>query len=102
MVVQFRAGLESRLGKADNLSVIPAHTRLEGRDASGFRLRVGDKVVSSELIVLDTGTRSVVPPIEGLESACCIDAGNWLEMPHLPERLVIIGGGCIGLEMAHG
>jgi len=100
MVVQFRTGLESRLGRADNLSVIPAHARLEGRDANGLRLRVGDKEVSSEFVVLDTGTRSVIPPIEGLEKASCIHAGNWLELAELPERLVMIGGGYIGLEMA--
>lgn len=91
MAVMFRTGLASGLGKTDNLLLIPAHARFDGRDESGFRLRVGEQVISAQHVVLDTGTRSVIPPIDGLDKAGCIHAGNWLDLAELPERLVIVG-----------
>lgn len=51
-------------------------------------------------VVLDTGTRSAIPPVEGLQDAGCIHAGNWLDVAELPRKLAIIGGGYIGVEMA--
>jgi pyruvate/2-oxoglutarate dehydrogenase complex dihydrolipoamide dehydrogenase (E3) component len=39
-------------------------------------------------------------PIEGLEEVDLIHSGNWLERENLPEHLVVVGGGYIGLEMA--
>ncbi len=98
--VKFRASLASGLAATPGLTFIPAHARIEASDASGFRLRVGTRVVSARHVVLDTGTRSVIPPIEGLDKAGYVHAGNWLELAERPARLVVIGGGYIGLEMA--
>jgi pyruvate/2-oxoglutarate dehydrogenase complex dihydrolipoamide dehydrogenase (E3) component len=61
---------------------------------------VGDRLVVSEQVVLDTGTRSTIPPIEGLDKVNFICAENWLDSTKLPEHLVIVGGGYIGLEMS--
>ena len=51
-------------------------------------------------VVLDTGTRSLIPPIPGLDQLDFLDAENWLDRAELPGRLAMIGGGSIGLEMA--
>jgi pyruvate/2-oxoglutarate dehydrogenase complex dihydrolipoamide dehydrogenase (E3) component len=56
--------------------------------------------VVAEQVVLDTGTRSAIPPIDGLDKLNFICAENWLEATELPEHLAIIGGGYIGLEMS--
>jgi pyruvate/2-oxoglutarate dehydrogenase complex dihydrolipoamide dehydrogenase (E3) component len=56
--------------------------------------------MTAEQVVLDTGTRSLIPPIDGLDEIDFLDAGNWLDRPELPDALVVIGGGYIGLEMA--
>lgn len=100
IAVKSRDELASSLESTPNLSLIRGHARFEGGDADGFRLRVGTRSVSARHVVLDTGTRSVIPPIEGLEGAGYVHAGNWLDLEELPARLVIIGGGAIGLEMA--
>jgi pyruvate/2-oxoglutarate dehydrogenase complex dihydrolipoamide dehydrogenase (E3) component len=50
-------------------------------------------------VVIDTGTRSLIPPIEGLADIDFIHSENWLEKTELPKHLAIIGGGYIGLEM---
>lgn len=94
------ASLEAGFRNADNPRVIRAHARLDGRDGERFRLRAGDDVVLAERVVLDTGTRTAYPPVEGLDRVPCLDAESWIEARELPRRLVFLGGGYITLEMA--
>jgi pyruvate/2-oxoglutarate dehydrogenase complex dihydrolipoamide dehydrogenase (E3) component len=56
-------------------------------------------VITATQVVLDTGTRSLIPPIEGLSDIDFIHSENWLEKTDLPKHLAIIDGGYIGLEM---
>jgi pyruvate/2-oxoglutarate dehydrogenase complex dihydrolipoamide dehydrogenase (E3) component len=56
--------------------------------------------VLARQVVLDTGTRTLLPPIEGLDKVDYVESGNWLEKTELPESLAVIGGSYIGLEMA--
>jgi pyruvate/2-oxoglutarate dehydrogenase complex dihydrolipoamide dehydrogenase (E3) component len=95
-----RGGLDKGLEDADNPTLIRGHARFEGRVDDGFRLRIGDESVLAEQVVLDTGTRTLLPPIEGLDEVDYIESGNWLEKTELPESLAVIGGSYIGLEMA--
>lgn len=100
IVMQSRKGLESWLGNTDNLTLLRGHARLASRDGNRFRVQVGERFLAADQVVLDTGTRTAIPPIEGLETVDFLHAGNWLDAPELPRRLGIIGGGYIGLEMA--
>ncbi|MBA2534583.1 MAG: mercuric reductase [Rubrobacter sp.] len=95
-----RGGLDKGLEGSDNPTLIRGHARFEGREGDGFRLRVGDESVLAEQVVLDTGTRTLLPPIEGLDQVDYIESGNWLQKTELPESLAVIGGSYIGLEMA--
>ncbi|WP_216322207.1 mercuric reductase [Deinococcus aestuarii] len=95
-----RAGLEERLSDTDNPRWLRGHARLEGRDGGGFRVRVGDQLVTAAQVVLNTGTRSVIPDVEGLAEADVLHAGNWLDRGELPEHLALLGGGYIGAEMS--
>src|ERR671921_1339963 len=95
-----RGSLDKGLEDADNPTLIRGHARFEGREGGGFRLRVGEESVLARQVVLDTGTRTLLPPIEGLDEVDYIESGNWLEKTELPESLAVIGGSYIGLEMA--
>jgi len=95
-----RSGLEEGLANADNPTLIYGHASFEGREDEGFRLRVGEESVIARQVVLDTGTRTLLPPLEGLDEVDYIESGNWLEKTELPESLAVIGGSYIGLEMA--
>ncbi len=96
-----RSGLDEGLEGSENPLLIRGHARFEGRDAGeGFRLRVGERPVTARQVVLDTGTRTLVPPIEGIEGVDYIESGNWLEKTELPEHVAVVGGSYIGLEMA--
>jgi len=95
-----RGGLDEGLEGSDNPTLIRGHARFEGREDGGFRLQVGDESVLAAQVVLDTGTRTLLPPIEGLDEVDYIESGNWLQKTELPESLAVIGGSYIGLEMA--
>jgi pyruvate/2-oxoglutarate dehydrogenase complex dihydrolipoamide dehydrogenase (E3) component len=95
-----RGGLDEGLEGSENPTLIRGHASFEGREDDGFRLRVGERSVLAGQVVLDTGTRTLLPPIEGLEAVDFIDSGNWLEKTEFPESLAMIGGSYIGLEMA--
>jgi dihydrolipoamide dehydrogenase len=71
-------------------------------DAHTIRLRgVPDQTYQASNIVLAMGSRVVVPPIPGLEEAGYWTSRSFLsENPELPKRMVIIGGGVIGVEFA--
>ena len=64
------------------------------------RVRVNDEVIRSRRIVIATGSRPFIPPIEGLEEAGFVTNENVFLMRELPERLVVLGGGPIGVELA--
>ena len=58
----------------------------------------GVEHISGDLIFIDTGTRPVVPSIEGLSSCCVLTNENIMELDTVPEHLMVIGGGYVGLE----
>lgn len=99
MAQRGRDVLEDHFGD-DGPALLRGEAKITGRTEDGFQVQVGNREVTARQIVLDTGTRSTVPPIEGLEQIEPLTAETWLEQSALPERLAIIGGGYIGLEMA--
>lgn len=81
-------------------ALLRGHARLAGREGEWFLADVDGQRVRAQQVVLDTGTRSLVPSIEGLDAIEYIDADHWLERDTLPKDLLMIGGGYVGLEMA--
>ena len=53
---------------------------------------------SFEYIIIDTGTRAAVPPLEGVQQVPYLDSTSIMELGEVPEHLLVIGGGYIGLE----
>jgi len=100
ILTQLRIGLREGVAETHNLALIRGHARFEGRDRKHFRIRVGDQLVTAAQVILNTGTRTLIPQIAGLDGIEFLDAGNWLDRPALPRHLAIVGGGFVGLEMA--
>lgn len=92
--------LDESFAHQANPHVVVGHGRLAGRDGQRFRVRAGDRVVLAEQIVLNTGTRTSRPTLDGLDQIPIITGENWIGLSKLPRRLVILGGSYIALEMA--
>jgi pyruvate/2-oxoglutarate dehydrogenase complex dihydrolipoamide dehydrogenase (E3) component len=60
----------------------------------------GTRTLCGENVVIDTGTRAMVDYIPGLSECSPLTHIEALELDHVPERLLILGGGYIGLELA--
>jgi mercuric reductase len=63
-------------------------------------VRIGDKELSADKVMIATGGRTAVPPIPGIESIDWIDHISALELTDVPESLLVVGAGPVGLEFA--
>lgn len=66
-----------------------------------YLLKVGEQLISSNLIFLCTGSRPLIPPITDLEKIGYLTSREVLKLKEKPQSLLIIGGSYIGLEYAH-
>ena len=77
---------------------------ITGKSADGFTVKCGDDVYSGSKLLICTGSEAVVPPIPGLRESVgtgfAVTNREVLDLKELPTRVVVIGGGVIGLEMA--
>ena len=63
-------------------------------------VRVGGRELASDRILIATGSRTAVPPIPGIEDVDWLDHVSALELDRVPESLLVIGAGPVGLEFA--
>ncbi|MEM9319857.1 MAG: FAD-dependent oxidoreductase [Pseudomonadota bacterium] len=71
-----------------------------GRFVSPTEVQAGDTTITARRFVIATGSRPFVPPINGLDQVPYLTNETVFDLIERPERLVIIGGGPIGIEMA--
>ena len=71
----------------------------EARFLDAWTVAAGDRVIRGKHFLISTGARPVVPDIPGLGDVNCLTYENIWANDHLPERLVVIGGGPIGIEL---
>ena len=63
-------------------------------------LLAGNRELRAPRIVIATGSRPAVPPIEGLAETPFLTNETLFALDHLPEHLIVLGGGAVGCEMA--
>lgn len=63
-------------------------------------VRAGGREVEGDQILIATGCRTMVPPIDGLAEAGCLTNREILSLTRLPASLIVLGGGPLGLEFA--
>jgi pyruvate/2-oxoglutarate dehydrogenase complex dihydrolipoamide dehydrogenase (E3) component len=71
----------------------------EARFLSRNEVAVGDRTFRSETIVIATGMRPAIPPIEGLDGVPYFTNETLMELTDVPQHLVSIGGGYIACEL---
>lgn len=72
----------------------------EARIRSPFQVEVNGRTLTTRSIVIAAGARPLVPPIPGLDKISYWTSDNLWSMRRLPGRLVVLGGGPIGCELA--
>ncbi len=72
----------------------------EGVITSPWSVRVGATELTTRSIVIATGARPRIPPIQGVENIECLTSDNLWHLRKLPERLLVLGTGTIGCELA--
>ena len=60
----------------------------------------GQRTITAERVFLNLGTHAAIPPVPGLAESGPMTHIEILELDHLPEHLIVIGGGYVGLEFA--
>jgi pyruvate/2-oxoglutarate dehydrogenase complex dihydrolipoamide dehydrogenase (E3) component len=94
VVELFRGGQQKRDDARPNLSVFHGQARFLSKN----QIQVNSEVLESEKIFIDTGTRPAMPKMAGLEAIPTLNNESIMELQELPEHLLIMGGGYIGLE----
>jgi pyruvate/2-oxoglutarate dehydrogenase complex dihydrolipoamide dehydrogenase (E3) component len=78
------------------IDVIEGQARLISRS----EVEINGRTLRARDIVIATGSRTAVPPIEGLDSSGFLDHASFLDTDEFPRSIAILGGGVIGIEFA--
>jgi len=69
---------------------------------SPFEVSIGDKIVTTKNIIVATGAKPLIPDLKGLNKINYLTSDNIWNIRTLPEKLVVLGAGPIGCELAQG
>ncbi len=101
IVDSFRNGSQARLEKTANLDLIfgsasftgPKEIAVLGKDGS-------TRSLTTDKIIINAGTRAAIPKLPGIDTVSYLDNASIMELDAVPEHLLILGGGYIGLEFS--
>src|SRR2546422_2020229 len=94
VVLSFRGGQQKQVDKRANLRL----HRGQARFVRPHQLKVGDELLESEKIFINAGGRPNIPAIPGLDSVSYLTNESVMQLTTVPEHLLVLGGGYIGLE----
>lgn len=99
IVMRFRNGSIDGLEKTENLDLIYGEATFTGPKTISIKLNEGGKQeLTGDLFFLNTGATAIIPEIEGVQDINYLTNTSILELDHVPNHLLIIGGNYIGLE----
>src|SRR5712672_1697182 len=99
IVDSFRNGSQQRLEKTPNLELIFGEASFSGPKTVSVRMQGGaQRQLSAERIFINAGARPSVPKLEGLADVPFLDSTSIMELDAVPEHLLVLGGGYVGLE----
>src|SRR5580658_8882533 len=99
IVEDFRAGAQRRLVDARNVELIFGQAHFTGPNVVEVKLNAGGtRALTADNIFINGGARPSRPRIAGLDSVKSFDSTSIMELKELPEHLLVLGGGYVGLE----
>jgi pyruvate/2-oxoglutarate dehydrogenase complex dihydrolipoamide dehydrogenase (E3) component len=96
IVKSFRESSERRLRAAPGLDLIAGEARFVGPRT----VAVDGRRLTADQVFINVGCRPAAPDIEGIERVAPLDSTSIMELDRVPEHLLVVGGGYIGLEFA--
>jgi pyruvate/2-oxoglutarate dehydrogenase complex dihydrolipoamide dehydrogenase (E3) component len=94
IVDSFRSGSEHRIVETPGVDLL----RHEARFVGPKTLQVGEDQLTAELIFVNSGARPSRPTLPGLDSVPSLNSTSIMELDAVPEHLIVLGGGYVGLE----
>jgi pyruvate/2-oxoglutarate dehydrogenase complex dihydrolipoamide dehydrogenase (E3) component len=99
IVGAFRGGSQQNLEETEGLDLIFGPARFIGPSRVEIVRSDGTAtVLAADTIVLNSGARPSRPSVAGLETVPSLDSSSIMELDQVPEHLLVLGGGYIGLE----
>jgi len=92
-------GMDSWMRNMDNMTVYDGYAKFVGTEDGVHQVQVNDDIISAPQVFINTGAHAFIPPIDGLSDVDYLTNHGMLELTEVPDHLVILGGGYIGLEM---
>jgi pyruvate/2-oxoglutarate dehydrogenase complex dihydrolipoamide dehydrogenase (E3) component len=98
IVTSFRGGSERRI-TSSGVDLLTGEARFTSPTTLDVSLNDGgNSELSASTIVINTGARPALPALAGIESVPVLDSTSVMELDHVPDHLLVLGGGYIGLE----
>jgi len=99
IVDSFRNGSQKRLETTANLDLIFGEATFTGPKTISVRMKDGaQRTLFADRIFINAGARPSIPKLEGLNDVPFLDSTSIMELDAVPEHLLVLGGGYIGLE----
>lgn len=103
-IIEKKEELLKELRKEKYWNVLEAYSQIEYRNLRGKFLDKGAALVGKDKVnfgkaIIATGSKPGIPPVKGIEKVRYYTSDSIFDIDHLPEHLIIIGGGAIGLEL---
>jgi pyruvate/2-oxoglutarate dehydrogenase complex dihydrolipoamide dehydrogenase (E3) component len=96
IVESFRGGSERRIRSAPGLELVYGEARFTGPRT----VVVEGRTLEADQVFINTGGRPAEVDVEGLDRVGVLDSTSIMELDRLPDHLLVLGGGYIGLEFA--
>jgi pyruvate/2-oxoglutarate dehydrogenase complex dihydrolipoamide dehydrogenase (E3) component len=99
IVESFSSGSRRGLERWEKLDLLMGEARFSGPKRVTVELNEGGtRTLTADKIFINVGARPAVPPIPGLEAVPYLTSTTVMELDAVPEHLIVLGGGFIGLE----
>ena len=99
IVESFRGGSQRRIESTEGVDLLFGAASFGGPKTLEVRLSDGaTRRIAADLIFVNVGARPSVPEMDGIESIPYLNSTTIMELDAVPEHLLVIGGGYIGLE----
>ena len=99
IVESFRNSGQRRIETTEGVDLLMGETSFIGPKALELRLNNGEtRQLTASTILINAGARPAKPSITGVEAVSTLDSTSIMELDVVPEHLLIVGGGYIGLE----